>query len=972
MAPKLMGTQSLSKDRDNRRSNDISTARFPIVRFQGESRDVKDHSSTLRTIKVESLRRPLVTGLGEFLKPPSQSGKLDCVNIYTRGIHGISFGTVAHSMAHVQFSIHLTDHLGVEIPEADEEELYNGLVAGFRINRGGQLVVRLRPDCSAEQLLAAMQVLAWSGVLNNQVEFSVGSSSRMEEVKRLGALHKIESIARATPAEKGVFIHSRLKRTEAGNRFYYVETRGERLLTVEQAEALLNQTDNRDDLLIRLQEITKGYESRSLTAPGRDIDFLLVGDDFERKTDTAAIAAHFENLRDLVEQSKSWTPKALHRFELEAEKCLEAFRSATHELFRHDNHHRAQWVTQMFRYVADMPRGGLAKQLSPEYTGLLEPLPGGFIGYRLHRRQLRLGAEAVSLEQVGAEHFKTPKNTDLFIKKAESQGSRTGYISLAPHGPKQSSQVIELRQEDQWALRRQFIFDPEASQETRDLLNEVLERYKAIEYAYVCAVPESLSSRDMLIDSLQQYWTPPRRVQVVGVKPVEGNEIRQLVRRSAYPTYFWQYLYKGGMPREDAQTRSNAIGCFMHLQRCILREWGVKVPQVKVVELHETVEKLKGRDLNWQSIRVEHYVRDFICGTAINRINRVGHPCVDFAMALIGLKGRMAAVNLAARRRYFADGDEIVSSCDDKDYPREYYLADPTSAFPSKTETAGAPPSADLPLYAIHLAADLVGAEYTFRNTKDLIGNKVSESGSETRKSLKQCFIVNFKTELARIKNYSVEHELELLDLVDQSYFSLPELPPEFDMRSCLEQALADLSEMQVETIGSKLEGQIDDLILFYSNLIDEVDIPDDVEDVLDAAELLLASSWEGRNGVCYQDLQKIILQDFKYSSLSSKERILRLQFLHAVAWAVQQGLAVEGDLLPLAEEIRLRKGSDNEVEVTDAELFVQEVQDRFGELGFQARILREFFKALYVGEAAEWRYLELRKSGYFLSSNRV
>src|SRR5262245_48140804 len=134
-------------------------------------------------------------------------------------------------------------------------------------------------------------------------------------------------------------------------------------------------------------------------------------------------------------------------------------------------------------------------------------------------------------------------------------------------------------------------------------------------------------------------------------------------------------------------------------------------------------------------------MREFMTGVPIDTVRRFAHSD-RFLQRLMHFKGRLAAVNLAAQRPFFADGSEIVSGFDKKGLPAKVAVVDTAEAFSSHTGINSANLEDFAPLYAAHIGADLAAATLRF-----------GARGPDLAKSFWHTFDRAFRQEFSRVQS---------------------------------------------------------------------------------------------------------------------------------------------------------------------------------------------------------------------------
>lgn len=913
-------------------------------------------------LQAKSRTNPIIAGHHPLDPAPESSllpnGKMqrEFLNIYVARYHGVSVATGGHTNAHHTYCDEISRLATEPLTTAERDYLGEYCVDGFVMRKDGGAEVKIRPDRNANILLRAIDVLHQIGVQNHDLVFGTGCMT--DQVAMIGRMHQMETICPSNPRDKLRYIQEHYETTPTGLRCYYVEERGERLLTPHEVGAMIDIIAQRDVFLARLAEVIEAG-GRQSKAGGNDLDFLFVSEKLTRKIDkqlSQSLLASFSEVHELAKRYEIWTEHQQERIAQMMWKILDTFCANTHELFRKfkkDLFENAQWRGVMYLILRHQEADIL--QLGQQYTGTIQAVPGGMIGYRDGNGLLMAGPRIVRLgdpdlelsEEQAMEAVKSP----VVLPADDRNHSARVYTALDGHG-------IEFE-------KREFEFAYNVSQQTIDLLNWVLSHYPELDYAYICEVPESLSSRDALIDTVEKYWSPPRQVHVVVFKTLKGKEQQLLVRRADYPTYFWEHIRQPdgeSLPREQRVEYGWAIPRFQRAQRDCLRYMGIQAPDVEVMHVTEEVPELQGIVNNWRNQRVEHMVRRFISGDPLNSISRFHHPSREFTLRLAALKGEYAAVCLVSRQHYFGDGDEIISKYDQEGNPAEICQVDSTSSFPSQQD---APMQADAPLYAADLAADIAAAGMVLKNNGELLSSVASERDEGFSAEVEATFLSAMTGKLLSLQSKAKQEGQKMLEYVDHWYRPDESIPADCDMRSCWREAVQGLIEADVAEVVEEVCQETTKLRDFYEHIVTGLKDVDEIESLMVETGEMLASCWQSTRGISQDTLIDTVMGDQDFTSLPSAERLYRLYALRASSWAARKGVPIDMELFRFASDC-MTKASGDLIGARSA--FAVRINEKVRDVHFHSGVPEKLFDALFEGPEASQRFLDLNDLNYFLS----
>ncbi len=862
------------------------------------------------------------------------------VNIYANPdfFPGICLGEVMHSMVHQKYCAYVSEQLESlgrpPLTDDDPREslLLEGIICGFA--NGGTLT--FRADADAERLLMGIDIARRLGVPDSALRFMTTHSDEKSTnaIKHAG---RIDQVPAFRPEDEVKVIRA-LQRSmlplESGLHVIYVPSRGERLVTIESIRRMLEVVDDYQQFRRQVEEIASGRKPSNTGY--NDYEFLLVDQDLSRDVSSKKLAeAHsrFCRVSEIVQQYDmgGWDPEGAQAARAALGDFLRWLESETPMLFHRDDIENPQWRNIMYAFRTGLVDESWKVNMGPEFQGMYKPLPGGFIGFIDEQGRPRIGAGLADIQDF-----------DWSEAILTNAGGRPYYL-IPPADGRKSAAVVSMDAPGVCIYRR-FIFREEAGPAAIALLNYALERNPELAYAYVCEVPDSLSSRDSLAQDVAKFWEPPRQVHVMRYCSENGEEKTVLSRRAQYPAYYWQHVHREGrLPEADAVKKSAAIIKYMNLQRMSLTELGASAPQLETVMIPETVEGIG-------EVQVEHLVREFVSGQPFNRLQRFDLPSSEYAVSIAGLTGELAMINLASRREYFGDNDEVITEFDAQGNPLKAGYADTTSAFP--VERTALPLEQDAPLYASHVAALLEGMRFKF--------------GDEVARTAEAAFFESFsRTFLHLQKRASLESE-RWQNRVNEAYAQSEEVERDLDFRIAWRQAIDTLAGSSAASVTAAIRSATEHLRPVYAELLQNIKTPSVAELLARGTEELFASSWASINGFSLETPVDLLTSLRNLTELSAEERLYRLYTLRVSLWAVRLGASPIA-MLNFADKCYHEEGQDLALARARFARGVNKfVLGRGGiELGLHTDVAEHFFDALFQEEADP----SLREGGRSLSA---
>lgn len=906
-----------------------------------------------------------------------------CINIYTdlyRGIGVLNAGW--HSLVHAAYCSRISDALsnmrGSGLKEVENDLLGDSMVAGFVARTDQGVIVSIRPDREAELLLRALKVLEQCGIPRASSRFLVGHPAFMEEVKLVGCFHLIENAHQNNPDEVSQFLSQNyIKRISTendessglsgkltkrpGNTYFRVRSRGEWLLTPDLLEQLASDLRSRSKVLKCLGEVVEKYAQRSMTTGERDVDFLLVNSDLGRVKDTSFLYERLQEVYENVLSLKEWGEKEQSAVKEDFASLVAKYRQSTHELFYHDNWSDPQWRTIMYAFL----RGLFAKEdlerLGREYSGAYEILAGGMVGYDDGSDYPKIGAEQITLEQAIARYG------DNLDKRALL---KTGHICIELQQTDGVNQLLRLDLEQPASGKieiasyanktvevRSFLFRPEATITTRDLLNVILREESKLKYAYACNVSFSLATRDAWDYFVKHYWDAPRRVFIVGFKAGDQKERKLLVRRSDSPSYFFEHIYNGGMPHQDAIRYARAARIFQQAQRVCANMLGAGAADISSWLLKENIPEIG-------VINVEYLARDFVQGEPVSRISRFKYPSMKYAVKFAQARARIGAKNIVERRRVDSDSDNFITSYDGAGCPETISLVDVTTAFPPCEVIGAGGLAADTKLYACHLAAEM--AAVRFIAMKEMDGGFSTQPlflPSSSQIILRE-YLDSFARELASLKHECLIHEEQWLKRVDELYAGEENVPDDFDIRSRWRRALSDLKQCVPEDIVSGIREDVKPLYELYNYALHGIVDSRDAESLILELEDMLAANWSDYSVVNMDRLVRVFLGDSNFNKIEFEEREYRIHICRASAWLNRFSISLLKKVLPVARECF--EGCGGEFE-TARNVFAKRISEELAPVRLQFGMAEKIFSAWFAGGQYKQRQRDLIRKDYYL-----
>lgn len=409
------------------------------------------------------------------------------LNVYTGFIPGIAVqdgGT--HGFTHMAYVRHIAETLKAAgqkpLNDSEEDMLLEHIVSGF-VNPVEQQVL-IRPDRGEEVLLQALDILEAGGVERSHIAFLGSDDYSLRILKKMGVLHLVEAYAPRNPEELVQSVLDTIVTTESGNAYFYVRSRGERLITPSGVESLKTAAEDREKLLARVLEINSLGKQQSVTAVGNDVDFLRVDEAGKRVTGAGELNELVKELHSYIDTNREWGSEQAKEARQKIADIAELQRSMLPPIFHQDNFLNPQWVHRVAAVVHNTEENLQLISMPARMGHAWSILPGAHIGYVDTQGKTRFGGSAVHEDEL---------RTSL-IKKGSGQWFSKGNPYLVLEDNSGTAIVKRSGEGDGLLTQKQWKYHPEASSETKAMLNWLLGRDPSLTYAYVAKLESTVPS----------------------------------------------------------------------------------------------------------------------------------------------------------------------------------------------------------------------------------------------------------------------------------------------------------------------------------------------------------------------------------------------------------------------------------------------------------------------------------------------
>ncbi|MBD3260952.1 MAG: hypothetical protein GF334_04620 [Candidatus Altiarchaeales archaeon] len=835
-----------------------------------------------------------------------------------------------HFFLSTAYKDRLTRQLGRPLNNREEEAVDAGRVDLFTNEDG----VVIRPDTTdPAKNLKAIEVLKKPpiNIPDEQIHYcGAGNPKARSAVEKTGDVYRFYPLDIHDEAKVKKFIETSKTRLNTETTYLHERFKGSRYLTPDEVRGFTKDLDDWEKLVKRFAEVAKItrqpqpqqalYEQRK-TGGTRQVDFLLVDENLQINPDTGKLYAEFKEIGEYVAKQTSWGEKQKRKTKNKLMKLLRNWMSENHPAFNQDNPQNPVWRNNTYLFLRGVGDEATYLKMESEYRGLVIPRPGGYIGEKTRHGDILLGAQKKTVNQL-------TDTEQTHIKTITESQSNTQTIVIDPEFHPQEQQpesvkTYQLTGELEGRVKvRQWSFTEKTRQETKDLLNEVLATHPRLEYAFVCDVAESQSRRDMLVHDTIHFGQPQRQVHITVLKEEGKHEQKLLTRQLKWGIPYW--IHEGKNPEEALKLQREYLEN-VEDRIAALNKLGLHTPKTHIYHLHQQA----GEERNQP---VAHATREFIDGPATNRIAKEQYRNTDYVRRLLKQKGKAAARNLAARRTSFDDGDEIIAERTRKGYPKKIVLADPTATFREVEK----PPATHAPLYACHLAQDLLKWEIMTENP-----------GPQEKQTLAAQYYVGFTGETKKIRKKIRQNTGEYETYMDQRYEGrIPQQIPDWDMKSRWKKTIKSIAQTKPRTTQREIEQETEKHTEIFRHTLRGLKDEGEKILVLEAVTRAYAINWMPKGDLNQEKLGETLKADAQFTQLPAEERIKRLNLMRASSWIKRVGYEPE-KIAQDAEEIR-RKGGD-------ARDFTEEVNIRRPKLHLSPHMAAEFYEA--VNQAPE-KYL--------------
>ncbi|MGI6524218.1 MAG: hypothetical protein ACOX2O_02850 [Bdellovibrionota bacterium] len=744
----------------------------------------------------------------------------------------------------------------IELSEEFKNDIIESRVRAWIV--GGKLVLSAvmgrdpkHQKKTLEKLVAAVELVQSMGINDVDVAFE-GSPENLKELRKIGMLDKapnffVEDIDAARRAlEKDLFI------TEGGNEVFYVAATHERLMTLTTFAKLQEVSDDRELFLKRLEELACGRKKN--TVGTSNFELLVVAKDkdgqYFRETNESVLKSLFEKLVQVNNLAQSiaeneWSEKKDKVFTA-LKGFIETYRKNTAEIFWENDPQNEQWVTIQYAINRGLNRETALSSLPSELTGRHKVEKCGFIGWRDDNGKVHLGMRPLGFE----------KPSDLNKAELIMYNGHRYYLVRHEVGDGSEDTTIYWKDKNtkEW-YQREYIFPEDINPKVERLQNMVLERHPDLDWSFVATFPERYSLRDPDPEFVKKYWYPERMSFVV-----------QYGTGSAQPKALWgrQFSQSGAsfkkyrdMSSGSAERQEELCKTFFKWQKWFMSELGARCSE-------SIFENLPIGDAKIEE--VPFILRNYVNGKALGRMQLLSDvaPSEEFFSSYAIMLGKLAATNIAARRKFFETLDEIVDKFDSDGNPIDACFTYPTSAF--SLERVSLPLNFDAPLYGVHLAALVKKTELML--------------GTEKAKEVEAWFLTSFEENFNAIKRKVESKRQQFLKPIYSEYQLTEAINENYDFRRCAEGSLDGIKRVGVKLLVADIEREAAKAEGFFNTLISNVAARTDQRKLFREAIYLLDSIWLAKeHGVDYA--YATINNDPTFSEASVQERIDRLNILH-------------------------------------------------------------------------------------------
>jgi len=810
----------------------------------------------------------------------------------------------------------------------------------------------------------AMDLLKAVGVADDRIGF-LGAA----DPKRRAIVQHIGCVNRLTPILfKDDHVREYIRRHHIAmgtlNRYYYTPSEGTRRISADGVVDMLKSLTEIDNdeaepdpkrkeprvFIRRMREVVDSYRQQN-NQELAEVDFLLFNDAGKilkhRASSTGAVEGPtvplYERFCEIYERARAktdWTPIDHTQTAEELRDFAHHFRSLNPKDLKVDDPSNHRFLHTVYTVQRGFPQEAELLGLGPEFLGNLSARAGGFIGSKAleqtpsgGRVLYRVGAQPLSeLDASIRAAIRTRR------KKAKMKSGFFTVDDLGKIGVDSDSAIsftVTGPNEDD-VLARHWVFDEDASDETKATLNNLLISCSNLRFGYACEVPQRRAWWDMLVEEARTFGKPyggkgEREVDIVVFREEDDQQVTRLYnRRVKRDAGYW---VANGETLAEGQRRVREYAFYVSDRLEALRWLGVDVPDLDIYHIPAV-------DAVGRKTEKSYASRVYVEGeSARMRMGFFRHT--DAVRALFKLKGWQAGGQIASCSELFEE--ELFVGGFVGNVPHTITLADTTSAF---SEVGKSFVSA-APLYGARMAADLLKARFMGESVGTL---------EELGASFIKAFVRKFTGLQEKLASDPAGSQCLIHDKYDSECAENDRKKPTVGFWNMLEKwpkVLKQIHETDAVELGDKVRKTAARVYEVGYSLVRDIPSNEDKERVLEA--FIMAVSVNHRH---YESLLGVISADKQMSSADVSGKLQRINFLRAATWITRTGHNVD-DVQKLANAIAA-SGAD----VGQApQFFYERANQQFPNL----HINRDNARAFYDVAADPRLYGYFKQQGYIM-----
>ena len=799
---------------------------------------------------------------------------------------------------------------------------------------------------SLENLISAVNIAKKFGL--DEVGFD-GSPENLHNLRQIGLFDRApcfytgrseKTLKQMRKSVKKDYMH-----TDAGNLVFYVPATHERLVTVSTVEALGKIINNRSLFLERLNELVTGRKLNSLGTS--NFDFLTVGEKQlndsvsyyrkKEKKELEMIHNELSVLNDFCQgiSNETWhTSIKLIRKNLN--KFLDFYKNRTAKIFYKDEMFNPQWLRVQYGINRGIDEETNLANLPDEFSGMFRVEKCGYIGWIDQDNKVHLGSRPLKSSPEG-------------LDKAESVSYKDKKYYIVRSDNSEEASKIYFKDENQQWFERTYVFQDGMSQTIKEFQNWSLEYRPDLKWSCVASIPEIVSLWDNDPEMIKNLWYPDRSVFFVQMETESGEKENFWI--SEFPWSKNLFEDKKNTASRTAMLQEAMLKRFIKMQHRIMNEFGANCPEFIyanfLLPLNGNKDNLADKKIKLS--QMPFVIRKYLAGNAMGHIRILSNNKItpEWCLSYGSVLGKLAAINLASRKKVFESVDEVIDKYDIDGNPVGASYVSSYTTF--RYERVTKPLIDDAPLYGFHLAL----LKRKIRLAHD---EKVSEN-------MEKLFFSNFETSWRTLQNKLYQQDISLMKFID-SYYSLSVPVDEiWDFRKTFRMANDAIKSSKVEELIEQIYFESQKAQTFFKNIITNVDDTASINEIFQEAIYLLNSVWLSPKGVDH--VYDIVNRDQEFSHLKVKERIHRLNVLHTNLTCQMLNLPIEY-VIQLVSDFS-KKGKPylamrNTFITNFNSIFQKQFQSK---IGLNPGLAQRFFDALHYGGNLQERVNDLAQRGY-------